>query len=375
MAQKELVFDTTLEINMNNLISNLNYFKSLIQPQTKIMVMVKAFSYGLGTYEIASLLEKNNVDYLAVANTYEGIELRKEGIQIPIMVMKPELDSFDLVLENQLTPTIFSLYALNKLVKTLENSSSVSNEHPFLISIKIDTGMHRLGFDKKDIAELIDLVKKYPFIKIESIFSHLAASDEIEHDEFTLQQIENLNSCSGIFEQEFDYHIDKHILNSNGIIRFNHAQMDMVRLGIGVYGIVNDPVTQQHLLPVSTLKSKIAQLKQINKGDTIGYNRNGIASQNLTIATIPVGYADGLSRRLGNGNWSMLVNGKEAPIIGNVCMDMVMIDVTDIECKENDEAFIFGDKNPISEMAEKIGTIPYEILTSYSPRVRRIFKY
>lgn len=373
--QKELVFDTTLEINMNNLVANLNYFRSLIQPKTKIMAMVKAFSYGLGTYEIARLLEQNGVDYLGVANTYEGIELRKEGIQLPIMVMKPEVESFDLVIENNLTPAIFSLYALHKLIEALKINASFNIYHPFLISIKIDTGMHRLGFDEKDIAELINNIKKYPFLKIESIFSHLAATDEAEHDNFTIQQIKSFNHFASFFENEFEYHIDKHILNSNGIIRFNDAQMDMVRLGIGLYGVASDLAVQQQLLPVSTLKSKIAQIKEIPSGETIGYNRKGVASKNIKIATIPVGYADGLSRRLGNGNWSMLVNGQKAPIIGNVCMDMVMIDVTNIECKENDEAFIFSDENPITKMAKQIGTIPYEILTSYSPRVRRVFKH
>jgi len=332
------------------------------------MVMVKAFSYGLGTYEVAKLLEENNVDYLGVANTYEGIELRKAGIKLPIMVMKPEIESFDLVIKNNLTPAIFSLQALKKLIKTL-------NEKSLTISLKIDTGMHRLGFEEKEIDELLSILKKHSNLKIESVFSHLAAAEDKNEDDFTNQQIELFLAITKTISAKFDYHIDKHILNTNGIIRFNNAQFDMVRLGIGLYGVSSDIETQAKLLPASTLKSKISQLKIISKGETIGYNRNGLATNDIKIATIPVGYADGLSRSLGNGNWEMIVNGEKAPIIGNVCMDMVMIDVTNINCKEGDEAFVFSVENPITEMAKCIDSIPYEILTSYSPRVRRVFKY
>lgn len=339
------------------------------------MAMVKAFSYGLGTYDVAKLLEENDVDYLGVANIYEGIELRKAGINLPIMVMKPEVDSFDLMIKHHLVPAIFSIYSLNVLLKTVEKNPIITGSSPFLISIKLDTGMHRLGFDEKEISELLSKLKQSPFLKIESIFSHLAASDETKHDDFTNQQIKNFKQIANIISREFDYHIDYHILNSNGIIRFNDAQFDMVRLGIGLYGVSSEFESQKKLLPASTLKSKIAQIKYIAKGETIGYNRIGIATEDLTIATIPVGYADGLSRKLGNGNWEMIVNGKKAPIIGNVCMDMVMINVTNIDCEEGDKAYIFSEKNSITEMANCIGTIPYEILTSYSPRVKRIFSF
>ncbi len=365
---KPLVFDTTLEINLKNLVSNLNYFKSLLKPDTKIMAMVKAFSYGLGTYDVAKLLEENNVDYLGVANTYEGIELRKAGIELPIMIMKPEVDSFDLVFEYQLTPTIFSFHALQKLIEACDKNTTTA------ISIKVDTGMHRIGFDVDEVPALISELKKHPHLKIESVFSHLAASDEKQHETFTIQQIDQFKSIAASICNSFDYAIDKHILNSNGIINFNDAQMEMVRLGIGLYGVSSDHESQKQLKSASTLKSKIAQIKHIKQGDTIGYSRAGVAQQDISIATIPVGYADGLSRKLGNGNWSMIINGTKAPIIGNVCMDMVMIDVTHINCKEGDSAFIFSDENSITEMAKCIGTIPYEILTSYSPRVRRVFK-
>ncbi len=366
---KALVYDTTLIIHMNNLVHNLNYFKTLLQPTTKIMVMVKAFSYGLGTFDVAKLLEENNVDYLGVANTFEGIELRKSGIKLPIMVMKPEVDSFDLVVEHELTPTIFSQHALNQLIETIDSNK------PFPISLKIDTGMHRLGFDENEIETLIETLSKHPNLKIESIFTHLAATEDSSEDAFTLHQINQFSNIANTIANQLNYKFDKHVLNSNGIVRFNDYQMNMVRLGIGLYGVSADEKTQQNLLPASTLKSKIAQIKHIKKGETIGYNRVGIATENTTIATIPVGYADGLNRNLSNGKWSMIVNNKKAPIIGNVCMDMVMINVTKIDCKVGDEAFIFSEHNSITEMAKCIGTIPYEILTSYSPRVKREFKY
>ena len=354
---------------MDNLVSNLNYFKSLLKPKTKIMAMVKAFSYGLGTYDVAKLFEDHHVNYLGVANTYEGMELRKAGIKTPIMVMKPEVDSFDLVVEHQLTPTIFSFHSLKKLIESCSHLNEIS------ISLKIDTGMHRLGFDENEITELIKILTANPFIKIESVFSHLAASDDKKHNTFTLQQIECFKTITQTITKHYNYPIDLHLLNSNGILNFNDSQFDMVRLGIGLYGVCSDIETQKQLKPASSLKSKIAQIKHIKKGETIGYNRMGVAKENMKIATIPVGYADGLSRKLGNGNWNMLVNGQKAPIVGNVCMDMVMIDISNIDCLEGDNAFVFSAKNTISEMANIIETIPYEILTSYSPRVKRVFSF
>ena len=328
--------------------------------------MVKAFSYGLGTYEVAKVLEDNNVNHLGVANIYEGIELRKAGINLPIMVMKPEIESFDLVVQHQLTPAIFSMHALKTLIQFL-------NGAPLTISIKIDTGMHRLGFDPHEIDELISILQKHPQLKIESIFSHLAAAEDPEEDEFTHHQINLFQKITHKISSPFNYHIDQHILNSNGIVRFKQFQFDMVRLGIGLYGVSADKHTQEQLQSVSTLKSKISQIKHIKKGETIGYNRKGTALQTLKIATIPVGYADGLNRLLGNGNWNMILHNKKVSIIGNVCMDMVMLDVTNIDCKEGDEVFVFSDKNPITKMAKITNTIPYELLTSYSPRVKRVF--
>ena len=247
---KQLVYDTTLEIHMDSLVSNLNYYKSLLKPSTKVMVMVKAFSYGLGTYNVAKLLEENNIDYLGVANTYEGIELRNAGIKLPIMVMKPEIDSFDLIIEHQLTPTIFSLHALKRLIDTVDNSK------PLSISIKIDTGMHRLGFDEQEITNLLELLNVNSFLKVESVFSHLAAAEDPKEDEFSHHQIKLFKSIVNTISQNLGYSVDRHILNSNGIIRFNTAQMDMVRLGIGLYGVSSDKKTQNNLLPASTLKIK-----------------------------------------------------------------------------------------------------------------------
>ncbi|TXB64676.1 alanine racemase [Vicingus serpentipes] len=360
---------------MRNLESNLNYFKSLLQPSTKIMVMVKAYSYGMGTFEIANLLEKNNVDYLGVANTFEGAELRNVGIGLPIMVMNPEVESFDLVIKHQLNPVIFSLKSLNVFLKYIETNQHLLPIKPYPINIKIETGMNRLGFNIRDLEKVAEEIKSHPLVFVESVFSHLSAADESQFDDFTNQQIQLFHQSAKKFCSTFDYPILKHLLNSHGIVRFNNAQFDMVRLGIGIYGFSSDKETQQNLLPVSTLTSKISQFKTIPKGDTVGYGRAGKATKELSIATIPLGYADGLNRRLSNGNWSMMVNGKKAPIIGNICMDMLMLDVTGIECKAGDNVVVFGKDNTIVEMAEKLETIPYEILTTISPRVNRIFSY
>lgn len=360
---------------MSNLVNNLNYFRSLLLPTTKTMVMVKAYSYGMGTFEIADLLEKNGVDYLGVANTFEGAELRNVGIQLPIMVMNPEVESFDLIIKHHLQPVIFSFKSLHYFLNYIERHQDKLVENPYPINIKIETGMNRLGFSIDEIPELIELLKNNPLIRIESIFSHLAASDESQLDEFTIEQINLFKKASEQFTNVFSYPILKHILNSHGIVRFNDAQMDMVRLGIGIYGYTSDKDAQEHLLPVSTLTSKISQIKHIKKGETVGYNRVGYAAKDLTIATIPLGYADGMNRRLSNGRWYMMVKGQKAPIIGNVCMDMLMLDVTGIDCTAGDSVVVFGAKNSIVKMAKQLDTIPYEILTTISPRVNRVFKY
>lgn len=336
-----------------------------------MMVMVKAFSYGLGTYEVAQVLEQEGVDYLGVANILEGVEIRKSGVKTPIMVMNPEAASFKLMIKHNLSPVIFSLQNLNTFVN--ETKKHLYN-NPYPIHIKIDTGMHRLGFNPKNLNELISKLKEVEgLVKVESLFSHLAATDEASHDNFTNEQIESFENLSSDFITQFNYKIDRHLLNTNGIIRFTKYQYDMVRLGIGLYGVCAEKTAQQKLKTVSTLKTKISHLITVPKNDTIGYNRKGKAEENKKIATIPLGYADGFNRLLSNGKWHVLVNNQKAPIIGNISMDMSMIDVTNIDCKLGDEVIVFGKQNTITEMANCIKTIPYELFTIISPRVKRVF--
>lgn len=335
------------------------------------MVMVKAFSYGLGTYEVAQVLEQEGVDYLGVANILEGVEIRKSGVKSPIMVMNPETESFDLMIKYQLSPVIFSLKNLSAFVAQIKK---IDTKLPYPIQIKIDTGMHRLGFNPKEIEELILLLKQNEeYVKIESIFSHLAASDEPYHDSFTDQQANLFESTTSRLNAKFNYQIDRHLLNTNGIIRFTKYQYEMVRLGIGLYGICADEDTQKKLKTVSTLKSKISHIIKVQKNDTVGYNRKGAVDKDKTIATIPLGYADGFNRLLSNGNWEVLVKNQKAPVIGNISMDMSMIDVSNIDCQPGDEVVIFGKQNTISDMATRIKTIPYELFTIISPRVKRVF--
>jgi alanine racemase len=364
--------ETVLEINLNAIVHNLNYYRSLIKPDTKIMAMVKAFSYGSGSFEIANILQFHRVDYLAVAYADEGIELRKAGITMPIMVMNPEEQSYDAMIQYNLEPEIYSFRVLGLFEETLKRSDR-SLANPINIHIKLDTGMHRLGFEEKDMNELIVKVKNNKNLNIKSAFSHLAASDEAEHEEFTWQQIRKFSAMSAQICEHFKQPILKHILNSAGISRFPDAQFDMVRLGIGLYGIGSGPVEQLQLQNVSTLKTSISQIKNIPAHDTIGYSRKGVATRDMQIATVPIGYADGLSRKLSNGNGKMVVKGALAPIVGNVCMDMCMIDITDINANENDEVIVFGEAYPITEVAKDIGTIPYEVLTNVSRRVKRVY--
>lgn len=364
--------ETVLEINLNAMVHNLNYFRSKIKSETGIMAMVKAFSYGSGSYEIANLLQFHRIEYLAVAYADEGIELRKAGITVPIMVMNPEEQSYDAMIHYQLEPEIYSFRVLGLFEESIKRNER-KQDQPIKIHLKLDTGMHRLGFEEPDINELIVRIKNNKQLKICSIFSHLAASDEPEHDDFTWQQIKKFNSMSEMIKSHFNYPILKHILNSAGISRFPDAQFDMVRLGIGLYGIGANALEQAQLQHVSTLKTSISQIKNIPANETIGYSRKGVAKYDMKIATVPIGYADGLSRKLSNGKGKMMIKGKPAPIVGNVCMDMCMIDITNIPVDENDEVIVFGESNPIMEIAKDIGTIPYEVLTNVSRRVKRVY--
>jgi alanine racemase len=333
--------------------------------------MVKAFAYGSGSYEVASILQFNRADYLAVAYTDEGVDLRKHGIRLPVMVMNPEANSFETMIANRLEPDIYSLAQLKKFADML--NIVYRETEPYPIHIEIETGMHRLGFEPGQVEELITELKKLKNIRVASIFSHLAASEAAEHDEYTHQQIRIFDEQSSKIVKAFDYKILRHILNSGGISRHTESQFDMVRLGIGLYGIDNSGLKEK-LEVVSTLKTSVSQIKHLVEGDTIGYGRVGKAMRPTTIATVGIGYADGLDRRLSNGAGSMMIKGKAAPIIGNVCMDMTMLDITDMpEVREGDEVVIFGAAPAIEAVAKQAGTIPYELLTGVSGRVKRIY--
>lgn len=361
--------DTQLVINLNNLIHNVNHYRSLLKPETKMMAMVKAQSYGSGSYEIASLLQYHRINYLAVAYADEGVELRKAGITLPIMVMSPERESFDSMLVYQLEPEIYSFDVLRSFanaVKELGNKES-------RVHLKIDTGMHRLGFMPQEVEGLLNELKKYPSLKIASVFSHLSASDNPEFDAFTHQQIDIFKETCVTIEKSLGYSFIKHICNSGAISRFNDAHFDMVRLGIGMYGIGVNDGEQKKLAPVCTLKTVVSQVKTIKSGETVSYNRSGKIEKETQIAIIPIGYADGFNRKLSNGKGKVWIVDKEAPVIGSVCMDMCMVDVTGLNVKSGDEVIVFDDVDKIQQMASAIGTISYEVLTSISTRVKKVY--
>ena len=364
---------TVLEINLNALVNNLKVYQSLLKPETKMMAMVKAFSYGSGSYEIANVLQFNRVNYLAVAYADEGIELRKNGITLPIMVMNPEERSFEAMITHDLEPDIYSLSLLDKFVSVLKLKRNKA-DHPYKIHIEVETGMNRLGFEAGDIAALVEKIKASECIAIASIFSHLAASEAAEYDEFTKGQIARYEEMSSIIKENFSYKIIRHILNSSGIARHTYAQYDMVRLGIGLYGLDPTPAIQQRLQPVSSLKTTISQIKHVKAGDSVGYGRLGKVEKDKTIATVGIGYADGLNRKLSNGHGHMLVSNQLVPVIGNVCMDMTMLDITGIEqVMEGDEVVVFGNNPHVETVAKAAETIPYEILTGISARVKRVY--
>lgn len=364
--------ETVLEINLNAIAHNLKAYHSLLRPTTKIMAMVKAFSYGSGSFEIANVLQFNRVDYLAVAYADEGVELRKNGITLPIMVMNPEQSSFETMIHHNLEPEIYSINLLDKFSGILSLLRSDSNAK-YKIHIELETGMNRLGFEPDEISALIEKIKGNEQLQIASVFSHLAASEDKDYDDFTKEQVSKFEKMSDAICRAFDYPIIRHILNSNGITRFPKAQFDMVRLGIGLYGLDSSAVVQGKLMNVSTLKTTISQIKQVRKGDTVGYGRVGKVPEDKTIAVIGLGYADGLNRKLSNGRGKVMVNGQPVPIIGNVCMDMTMVDITGVEAQEGDEVLVFGAQPRIEDVARAAETIPYEILTTISSRVKRVY--
>lgn len=359
--------ETVLNIDLSALVHNLNCYRSKLKPETKVMVMTKAFGYGSGGVEVANVLEFNRVDYLAVAYADEGIALRRSGISTPILVMNPQPGSYDGMIRHRLEPEIFSLATLNGFAAALQQSDSDS----FPVHIKLDTGMHRLGFLETD--ELVSRLKQLPELHIASVFTHLAASEDPRHDGFSREQLSRFDKMYAAISLALGYNPTRHVLNSSGVTRFKDAHYDMVRLGIGVYGISSEPAVQEQLQNVATLNTMVSQVKTVRAGESVGYSRAFIAEKDMTIAVLPIGYADGLDRRYGNGCGSVLIGEKRAPVIGHVCMDMCMIDTTGIVVEEGDVVQIFGPGLAICEVAQRMGTITYEVLTRVSTRVKRVY--
>ncbi len=364
---QERIHETVLEVDLDAVVHNYNFYKSKLQPGVKMICMVKANAYGAGAVEIAKTLQYHRCDYLAVAVTEEGIALRSEGISLPIIILNPEVNGFEELFSNRLEPEVYNFRILEAFIKEADRRGIT--DYP--VHLKIDTGMHRLGFLPDQIPLLIERLRSQKGLKAISVFSHLAASESWAFDEFTEKQIETLRSSASQIENGIGYSIYKHILNSAGIERFPEAQWDMVRLGIGLYGVSASGL--KGLKNVSTLKTTILQIKDIPGRETVGYGRKESLDRDARIATIRIGYADGLDRKFGNRVGKVLINGQIAPIVGNVCMDLCMVDVTDIDAKEGDEVILFGNDLSVIDLAESIGTIPYEVLTSVSPRVKRVY--
>ncbi len=377
-ALEQKAHETVMEINLDALTHNLNYYRSLIRNGTRIMAMVKAFSYGSGSFEIAKVLQYHGVDYLSVAYADEGVELRQAGITVPVMVMSPEEQSLETLLKFNLEPEIYNLHILGRLERAMESHFS-SIQQEVCVHIKLDTGMHRLGFTENELEALIPRLQRNPALRVQSVFTHLASSEDPGDDDFTIRQISQFDIMSKKLMEGIGYPVLRHVLNSAGISRFANHQYEMVRLGIGLYGVGHDAASQRNLRNVSTLRSVITQIKRVPAGDSIGYNRKGRVSRDSLIAVIPVGYADGFDRRLGNGRGVVYIGGRPAPVIGNVCMDLTMIDITSLpdsgSITEGTPVILFGDQHPVAEMADAMGTIPYEVLTGISRRVKRIYFY
>ena len=361
--------ETVLKVNLSALVDNVRYFRSKLKPTTKLTCMVKAFAYGAGSVEVSKALQASGlVDYLAVAVADEGVELRRAGITLPIIIMDPEVASMDLILENNLEPNVYSHQSL----KTVIAAATAKGLENVPVHVKIDSGMHRLGFYKEDMPWLIDRLTHQKAVRVASVFSHLAGSDEAQFDEFTLGQIKYFDSCAEELKAGLNYPIIKHICNSAGIERFSEFQFDMCRLGIGLYGF---SFAGAQLRNVCTLETTILSVKTVKAGETIGYGRHTKLDEDRVIAVIPIGYADGFDRRFSNYGGEVWVRGKRCPVVGNVCMDQAMIDVTGADARPGDIVEVFGEHMPLQELADKLGTITYEILTSVSRRVQRIYFY
>jgi Alr-MurF fusion protein len=364
---------TVLEIDLDALVHNLNVYKSMLKPGVKIAAMVKAFSYGSGSYEIAGVLQYHQADYLAVAFADEGKELRNAGITMPIMVLNPELHNLDILFRYRLEPEVYSTELLQRIIQAAETWKEQLLQNPFPVHVKLDTGMHRLGFLENEMDEMLAVLSSTTRLRVASVFSHLAASDLPQHDDFTSSQLDIFDRMCSRIENRLGYPFLKHVANSAAISRFPHAQYDMVRLGIGMYGVDGNKDVEALLQNVNTFKSVISQIKTVPAGETVGYNRAGHLSRESRIGIVPVGYADGLSRRLSNGRGYLLVNGQQAPILGNISMDMCTLDLTGIKAEAGDEVIIFGKELPVTLLAEKLETIPYEIFSGIAARVKRVY--
>lgn len=361
--------DTVLEINLNAILHNINVHKSLLKPETKMCAMVKAYSYGLGGYEIAEFLQHHHIDYLGVAYADEGVDLRKNGITTPILVMNPEQGSYDVIIDYNLEPEIYSLRVLELFANQLQ-LKGIQQKYP--IHIKLETGMHRLGFKEHEIDELVENLKKYN-VKVASIFSHLSSADVPEEDDYTMEQIHTFQRVSSKISEALSYQPIRHILNTAGITYYSDYQFEMVRIGIGMVGISANPEVKKQLQNAVTFKTVISQISEIKHGDSIGYNRKYKAEKDTRIATIPVGYADGIPRLIGNKKGFVGIQNQKVSIVGNICMDMLMVDLQNIKAKEGDEVIIFNGNPTLEEFSGYCQTIPYEVLTSISRRVKRIY--
>ena len=360
---------TFVEINLRSLQHNFDYIKSIISDKTKILAVVKAYAYGSEPYKIASFLQKLKVDYFAVAYTSEAIKLRESGIKNPILVFHPQPESLYAIIRHKLIPTLYSF----KILQSFKEIVSTEKLENYPVHLKINTGLNRIGFGSQDISRLITCINSDNFIKIDGIYSHLSSSEDKLEFDFSQKQI-------SLFKESFTKIINSisnkplvHICNTSGVFNFPNAHFDMVRCGIGLYGFSNKLTKNKSLIPVVSLKSSISQIHLINKGDSVGYNRGYIAETNKKIGTIPLGHADGISRLYGNNNGFVYIKNKKAPIIGNVCMDMLMVDISGIDCDEGDEVIVFNEEHTAEELAESINTISYELLTGLSERIVRKF--
>jgi len=364
------VRETVLEIDLSALKHNFEYIKSKLNKTTKVLAVVKAFGYGTDAFEIAKYLEKLGLDYFAVAYAKEGIALRDAGIKTPILVLHPQPVNFEVLIDRCLEPSLYNLRVLKAFLEVAKKKK----QQKYPVHLKFNTGLNRLGFLKKDIDSILENIKDATQVKVTSIFSHLAASEDKNEKEFTLHQIQSFKSIAEEFKNKIGYSMMLHQLNTSGVLNYPEAQFDMVRVGIGLYGFGNNDTDTKKLQNVASLKSIISQIHHIEKGESVGYNKAFIANHTTKTATIPIGHADGIHRAFGNGKGYVTINNKKAPIIGNVCMDMLMVNITDIDCNEGDEVVIFDNQETVNDLAKSINSISYELLTAISQRVKRIVK-